>query len=130
MTRLVVTATVASWAEKAYDEEPDTARTTRAEITFGYDGALRGEGRAVLLMAYAGEEADFVGLERVSATLDGHSGTFVVSQCGAFRDGVARSTWNVVPGTGTGGLAGLRGSGTSEAPRGNQASVTLDYELG
>src|SRR3954451_8989135 len=129
MMKTTTIATVANWDEKAYDEAPDTAKTAEAQITYTYEGGLTGEGRARLLLAYAGQEAEFVGLERVSATLDGRTGTFVTSQTGAFRDGVARWEWQVVPGTATGALAGLRGSGTGEAPMGNSATLTFEYEL-
>ena len=129
MTKGTSTATVASWDEKPYDEAPDTSGTAEAHITYTYEGALTGEGRARLLMAYSGQEAEFVGMERLTATLDGRSGTFVTSQTGSFHDGVARWTWQVVPGTATGELAGLRGSGSGEAPMGNKATLTFEYEL-
>jgi hypothetical protein len=129
MTKATSAATVANWDEKPYDEAPDTAATAEAHIAYTYEGALTGEGRARVLMAYAGQEAEFVGMERVTATLDGRSGTFVTSQTGSFRDGVARWTWQVVPGTATGDLVGLRGSATAEAPAGNKATLTFEYEL-
>jgi hypothetical protein len=129
MTKNTTTATVANWDEKPYDEAPNTAKTAEAQITYTYEGGLTGEGRARLLLAYAGQEAEFVGLERMTATLDGRTGTFVTSQTGAFRDGVARWTFQIVPGTGTGALTGLSGSGTGEAPMGNSATLTFEYEL-
>jgi hypothetical protein len=129
MTNATTTATVASWDEKAYDEAPDTAKAAEARITYTYEGGLTGEGRARLLLAYAGQEAEFVGLERLTATLDGREGTFVTSQTGSFRDGVARWTWQIVPGTATGALAGLTGGGTGEAPMGNKATLTFEYDL-
>jgi hypothetical protein len=129
MRQATATATVASWDEKAYDEAPEAAKTAEAQITYTYEGGLTGEGHARLLLAYSGAEAEFVGLERMTATLDGRTGTVVTSQTGAFRDGVARWTFQIVPGTATGAPAGLRGSGTGEAPMGNQATITLEYEL-
>jgi hypothetical protein len=123
------TATVTNWDEKAYDETPETAKTAEAQITYTYEGGLSGEGHARLLLAYSGSEAEFVGLERMTATLEGRTGTFVTSQTGAFRDGVARWTFQIVPGTGTGALTGLSGSGSGEAPMGNQATLSLEYEL-
>ena len=36
-------------------------------------------------------------------------------------------TWFVIPGSGTGGLAGLRGEGGFTANLGQDAEVTLDY---
>ncbi len=123
------TATVASWDESAYDEAEGLPKLSTASIKYSYEGDLVGEGAAVLSMVYVGEEAEYVGLERVSATLDGRKGTFVVSEVGAFKGGVASSTWEVVEGSGTGELSGLHGGGSFEAPMGSKATLTFDYEL-
>ena len=48
---------------------------------------------------------------------------------GSFADGAASGTWRVIPGSGTGGLAGLRGSGTSVATSTPPGTFTFDYEL-
>jgi hypothetical protein len=57
--------------------------------------------------------------ERVTATLDGRAGTFVL-QHGAWDGG----RWGfVVPGTGTGALAGPRGQARPDHGR-----IALDYE--
>jgi hypothetical protein len=40
---------------------------------------------------------------------------------------VVKGDWFVVPGSGTGELAGLRGEGGFEAALGEHASITLDY---
>lgn len=120
---------VASWDENPYAESPNTAKTTRAKIRFEYHGDIEGEGLSELLMVYAGDEAEYYGLERVNATIGDRSGTFVVSVVGAFKNNEARSTWNVVAGTASGSLEGLTGTGTSVAPMGDTATVTLDYAL-
>jgi hypothetical protein len=61
-----------------------------------------------------------MGNERVTATLDGRAGTFVL-QHGAWEGG----QWGfVVPGSGTGDLAGLRGDARLDHGR-----IALDYEL-
>ena len=49
---------------------------------------------------------------------------------GGYDGGLARSTWRVIPGSGTGGLAGLTGSGSSVASAEPPGSYTLDYDLG
>jgi hypothetical protein len=48
---------------------------------------------------------------------------------GGFDGKVARADVTVVPGSGTGELAGLRGTGTAEVPMGTSGSYTLDYDL-
>ncbi len=122
-------ATVASWDETAYDEADGLPKLSKASIKYTYEGDLVGESAAELSMVYVGEEAEYVGLERMTATLGGKEGTFVVAAVGAFKGGVAANTWKVVEGSGTGELAGLRGSGNFEAPMGSKATLTFEYEL-
>lgn len=129
-THAKATATVASWDEKPYDEADGTPKTVKASIKYTYEGDVVGEGASEALMVYVGEQAEYVGLERVTATIAGRSGTFVTSAVGAFKDGVASSSWDIVAGSATGELEGLSGTGHFEAPSGNKATVTLDYELG
>ncbi|HEX4016397.1 MAG TPA: DUF3224 domain-containing protein [Frankiaceae bacterium] len=129
-TKAQAVATVASWDENAYDEQEGTPKTSKASIKYAYDGDIVGESAAELLMVYVGEEAEYVGLERVTATIDGRKGTFVTSAVGGFKGGVASSSWNVVPGSGTGDLEGLTGKGTFEAPSGNKGDVTFEYTIG
>jgi hypothetical protein len=132
-TKAQAVATVASWDENAYDEDitvEGAPKTSKASIKYSYDGDIAGESAAELLMVYVGEEAEYVGLERVTATIDGRKGSFVISAVGGFKGGVASSSWNVVAGSGTGELEGLTGTGTFEAPSGHKATVTFDYELG
>jgi hypothetical protein len=129
-TKGQATATVASWEENAYGEAEGTPKTSKASIKYSYEGDISGESSVEMLMVYVGEEAEYVGLERVSATLGGRKGTFVTSGVGGFKGGVASSSWKIVPGSGTGDLDGLSGSGTFEAPSGNKATVTFEYDLG
>ena len=46
--------------------------------------------------------ATYVGYERVTGTLGGRSGSFVLQGVGTWEGGVAKTTWTVVPGSGTG----------------------------
>jgi hypothetical protein len=47
----------------------------------------------------------------VVGTISGRSGTFVLQTSGTFSGGVTRAEWFVVPGSATGQLAGLSGTG-------------------
>jgi hypothetical protein len=49
---------------------------------------------------------------------------------GTFSEGEARSGWQVIPGSATGGLAGLRGTGTAVASSGPDGTFSFEYELG
>jgi hypothetical protein len=122
-------ATVASWDENPYDEGEGLPKLSRASVKFTYEGDITGESASEMFMVYVGEEAEYVGLERVTGSVGGRKGTFVTSGVGTFKGGVASTTWKVVEGSGTGELEGLSGGGTFEAPMGSQAKVTFEYDL-
>jgi len=70
----------------------------------------------------------YVALERVEGLLDGAHGTFVLQHVGAITAGVPTLVLDVVPGSGTGGLELLEGSGSIEHT-GDGAFLTLTYSL-
>jgi hypothetical protein len=104
---------------------------TRAQVARSFEGGLEGDGAVEWLMAYSEEgTATFVGLERIVGKVEGKAGAFVLQHVGTFDGQVAKAGLLVVPGTGTGDLAGLRGEGTFEAGLGpeGERSITLDLE--
>lgn len=121
---------IKSWDEKPYSEGPDLPKLTKAAVFKSFTGDLDGEGRAEYLMMYASDgSASFVGLERISGRLEGRSGTFVLQRTGVFESGLAKESYSVVPGSGTGELRGLRGEGTSSLSHADDYPFTLNYEL-
>jgi len=64
---------------------------------------------------------------RVAGELGGRRGTFLLQDAGTVRDNIVSGDWFVIPGSGTGQLAGLRGEGGFRADLGESAQVTLDY---
>lgn len=85
-----------------------------------------------MLLYYGAADAPvyYTSVEHFTGTLHGRTGTFVAQGKGTFADGVADTAWFIVPGSGTGELAGLRGDGTATAVRGEQSvPVTVDYQL-
>lgn len=131
MTQATGTFTVASWDENTYQDLGDGAKLTKATVTFGMDGDITGKGTWDALMCYRPDgTAVFTGLQRIEGQLGGVDGSFVVRADGEYADGEARSRWQVISGTGTGGLAGLTGSGESVATATPPGGFTLDYELG
>lgn len=121
---------IKNWDEKPYGEAAGSSKTTRASVTKAYQGDIEGEGTLEYLMAYnADGSASFVGMERVVARVGDKRGGFVFQHVGAFRDGVARSLWSVVPGSGTGDLQGLRGEVNSALGHGTSYPVEFSYEL-
>lgn len=108
---------ITGWEQAPYDEPADAPPLKRATVRKAYSGALEGESVAELLTC--GELA-YLANERVTGALDGRTGTFVL-QHGAWESG----QWGfVVPGSGTGGLADLRGEARLE-----HGKIALDYEL-
>jgi len=68
-----------------------------------------------------------VSLQRVRGKLGGRKGTFVLQGQEPVAHGKIKATWFVVPGSGTGELAGLRGEGGFEGQFGQGSTGTLDY---
>jgi hypothetical protein len=123
--------TIKSWDEKPFGEGQDLPRLTRAAVTKAFSGDIAGEGYAEYLMMYRSDgSATFVGLERVVGHVGGKAGSFVLQRTGVFENGVAKESYFVIPGSGTGELQGLRGEGTSAVGHGTEYPVTLSYELG
>jgi uncharacterized protein DUF3224 len=128
MTTAAGSFTVASWQEEAYEEPADGGKLTRATVTLALDGALDGEAAMQWLMAYRADgTAAFVGLARLTGAVDGRRGSLVLQNTGEFDGTVARGTWSVVEGSGTGDLSGISGAGGFEA--GQAATYTLEYQL-
>lgn len=120
-----------SWDEGPYAELEGAPKLTHARITNTYRGDLEGEGTSEVLMVYpTGSTATYVGYERITGRLGGRSGSFVLQGVGTWEEGVARTTWTVVPGSGTGELTGLRGEGGYEAGHGQtEYPYRLDYSF-
>lgn len=56
-----------------------------------------------------GGAAGYVAMDFVEATLAGRSGTFAMQHVGSMGSGPMRMDIDIVPGSGTGGLAGIAG---------------------
>src|SRR5215218_3344537 len=105
---------IKSWDEKPYSEGQDLPKLTRASVSKSYSGDITGEGHVEYLMMYRSDgSATFVGLERVVGHVAGKPGSFVLQRTGVFENGVAKESYSVIPGSGTGELRSLRGEGTS-----------------
>ncbi len=132
MTRVATSLfSLKSWDEKPYGEAQGLPKLTRATVTRTFTGDIAGEGQVEYLMMYRTDgSATFVGLERIIGQVAGKAGSFVLHRTGAFENGVAKESYFVIPGSGTGELLGLRGEGASALGHGTEYPLTLDYELG
>jgi hypothetical protein len=130
MERATGSFQVRSWDENTYEELEGGGKLTLASVEYGLRGDIEGEGTVRWLMVYqAGGTAHYTGLQRVRGSIAGRKGSFVVETVGDFDGELAAGTWEIVPGSGTGALAGISGKGTGRAPSGAEATYQLDYDL-
>ena len=119
---------IKSWDEKPYNEMEGAPKLTRASITKWYQGDVEGEGKLEYLMMYrTAGSANFMGLERITGSIGGRSGSFVLQHIGTFEDGVAKVKLSVIPGSGTGDLRGMTGEGGFSVGHQPPYALTLDY---
>ena len=117
-------------AEDAY-QEADGVKLTRANGTQRFSGDIQGQGSVEWLMCYLPDgSASFAGLQRIDGSVGGRSGTFVMQASGSHDGSRSKATWSVIAGSGTNGLAGIRGEGSFDAPGGATANYNLGYALG
>jgi len=127
-THATGTINVKTYEPEPYDEQADGPTLVRIHVREDFSGDIEGEGTVVFLQITSGEgEASFVGVERVTGSLGGRTGTFVLQDQGTLKGSTVSGAWFVVPDSGTGELAGLRGEGGFTAELGQSAEITLDY---
>jgi len=120
---------IKSWDEKTYGEGEGLPKLTRATVAKTFTGDVEGEGHVEYLMMYRSDEsATFVGLERIVGSVAGKTGSFVLQRTGEFEKGVAKESYSVVPGSGTGELRNLRGEGATSVGHGMEHPMTLSWE--
>jgi hypothetical protein len=123
----------APFTNDVYDEESygeaEGAELSRIHISRTFTGDLEGESVAELLIAKSERGGGYVGHDRISGTLQGNSGGFVFQHTGLMGPEGITNTGTIVPGTGTGELAGITGEGTMLADEEGNHTLTLDYEL-
>jgi hypothetical protein len=113
--------TITKWDE-IENEAWEGGKLTRTVATKEFTGELEGSAvlEAVMLRVDGGAGVmSYVGVERISCTLDGRAGGFVLTH-NAEAIGTERlATWKILPGSGTGGLSGISGHG----------SITPDHDF-
>lgn len=86
------------------------------------------KGQMLAAMTEVKGSAGYVAMERVSGTLAGRSGTFVLQHRGTMTRGEGQLTVTVVPDSGTGELVGLAGKMTINIADGKH-SYDFEYTL-
>lgn len=121
MTKLAEgTFEIQSWEQEIYDEsEPGLVRATVKER---YDGDVAADAEIEYLMTNLSDAlATFVGQIRLAGRFGDKEGTVVLHETGEYFGGnTARGALTIVSGSGTGGMAGIRGSGAYVATHADQ----------
>jgi hypothetical protein len=119
---------VDSYEPKPYDEPSDGPQLVEIHVREKFVGDVEGDGIARFLQAQRQDgSASFVGIERVKGKVAGKEGTFLLQDVGTVDDDIVSGDWFVVPGSGTGQLSGLRGTGGFRANLGERAKAHIDY---
>ena len=120
---------VTSWEPTVYDQPEDGPALTRVTLTKTFEGDLTGEsvGEGLFCgLQTPAEGAGYMVSERVTGRLGGRAGTFVMQHGGlAAPEAEPQSFGSIVPGSGTGALAGLRGTVVFGADH----TITLKFEM-
>ena len=128
-TRATGTFEVTMNASPPYDTA-DGVTLTRVALAKQFSGDLQGSSTAEMLSAVTGMpgSAGYVAIERVTATLHGRAGGFVLQHSGTMRRGAPSLTLSVVPDSGTGQLKGLAGQMAIDIVGGKHL-FTFEYTL-
>ncbi|MFD7260379.1 DUF3224 domain-containing protein [Streptomyces sp. NPDC059874] len=124
--------TFADWEEHPVGPADTTPRLARAAVTNSFSGAIEAPGTSCsYTITYTGETAGaYAGMELLSGSVEGRKGTFVLEERGEFDASGTRCRFEVVPGSGTGELTGLSGSGGFTHRHGEESvEYTFTYVL-
>jgi len=93
------------------DDKTGDAALGRMALDKQYHGDLEATAKGQMLTAGTEVKGSgaYVAIERVTGTLKGRSGSFILQHAGTMTQGVPQLTITVVPDSGTGQLAGIAG---------------------
>ena len=96
-----------------------------------YHGALEATGKGEMLSSGSPQtgSAGYVAIEEVIGSLDGRKGSFALQHWGTLNAGEAELRIEIVPGSGSGELAGIAGTLTIDIASGGKHTYALDYTL-
>ena len=110
--------------------EEDGLTLSAAGVNKHFEGALQATSTVEMLACRPQEKssAAYVALERIVGTLDGHSGSFCCVHLGVIDRGASRLSIDIVPDSGSGELAKIRGKMAIEIKDGVHF-YELDFEI-
>jgi hypothetical protein len=116
--------------QKPDNKEAESANIGRMSIDKQFHGDLEATSKGEMLSAMTDVKgsAGYVAIERVTGTLQGRTGSFVLQHSGTMTRGEPQLSVTVVPDSGTGELAGLAGTLTIRIAE-KQHFYEFDYTL-
>ena len=113
-----------------FSDPADDASLGRLSIDKQFSGDLKATSKGEMLSAATATKgsAGYVAIERVSGTLHGRTGTFVLQHSGTMNRGEPQLSVTVVPDSGTAQLTGLTGR-MAIIIDGGKHSYDFDYTL-
>ena len=130
MTKAGGTFEVLSGGDDPLDELEGGIKLTHASGAQRFTGDIDGDGSVHWLMLYRKDKsAHLVGLQRITGSVGGRRGSFVIAAEGDHDGTSSRITWTVVADSGTAELVGIRGAGKMTAPGGRTGTYELEYEF-
>ncbi|HUB17566.1 MAG TPA: DUF3224 domain-containing protein [Acidobacteriaceae bacterium] len=116
--------------QKPDNPPAEAAGLGRMSLDKQFQGDLEGTGQGEMLSLLDRDKGSggYVAMERVSGTLAGRSGSFVLQHDATMNRGAAEMTITVVPDSGTGELTGITGSMTISIEEGKHF-YDLEYTL-
>lgn len=127
--RANATFKIDSWNDTPWDQIPDGHTLGRASVKKTFHGEMEGTSAAELVLSRGPDDsAAYVAIERIDARLGDRTGTFVLMHAATADASGQRGDWQIVPGSGTGELRGLRGRAEYRHDASGTA-FTLDYEI-
>lgn len=114
----------------APDDKAEGSTVGRMSLEKQFHGDLVGTSKGEMLTAATAvkNSAGYVAIERVSGTLNGRRGTFVLQHTGTMNRGALQLDISVVPDSGTDELAGLTGQMTIKITDGKHY-YEFDYAI-
>ncbi len=121
---------VTGWDATSYDETPGSPTLSRVAVKKTFDGELKGESTAQLLMCSSEDgSAGYTVMERVVGELCGRKGSFVMIHGGTHTPKVtSRALGFIMPDSGTGELEGISGTVEFKSNE-NGKNIILDLAL-
>ena len=119
---------VTGGTEDPYDELDGGIKLTHASGGQSFSGDIDGEGEVHWLMLYRPDKtAHFVGLQRITGSIGGRTGSFVATAEGDHDGTGSTITFSIAPNSGIGELTGISGDGSLVTKGGPSGTYQLDY---